>query len=436
MRIERNILPAGSPWYVGLLLALLLVAGVAGNMLQLSVLFNVYFVFGSVAVMLAIAWLGTWPAVLVGVASGLYTYVFWENPVTVIVFVLEAFVVSWLYHHKVKNLIVASLLYWVAIAAPIDFLLFPYWLDWSQELTLLVYLKQAINGVLNAVIASAIIIVCGLSKRAWLPKAGALLTLKHLLFCALLSVTLMTGIPLILYEGHAMRQGQERFVDQTLSSLGNELIGRLSEPDADQRYTYHIGRVRGGNNVSIGLLDAEGNLLGQVGSLNSLTLSPGDELIEVNERTMMWLPGGLDNPAVRFGQGQYALRMPAQNVAGVDQVVLETPALPTVRAMESYRTVLFAMLAAVLGFGILIAELLSRMITQPLLRLGRKGRTLSDSIANGKTPTLPSSRIVEFQQLSDLLGAMSIELSDSFKRLHHTQGNLERSGAAHQSARQ
>ncbi|MFP3342053.1 response regulator [Halomonas sp. SIMBA_159] len=395
-------------------------------MLQLSILFNVYFIFGSVAVMLAIAWLGTWPAVLVGVVAGLYTYVFWENPVTVIVFVLEAIVVSWLYHHKVKNLIVASLLYWVTIAAPIDFLLFPYWLNWSQELTLLVYLKQSINGVLNAVIASVIIILFGLSKRPWLPRADALLTLKHLLFSALLSVTLMTGIPLILYDGYAMRQGQEHFVDQTLASMGSELIGRLSEPDADQRYTYHIGRTRGGSDVSIGLLDAEGNLLDQIGNLNSLALAPGDELIKINERTAMWLPGGMENPAVRFGQGQYTLRMPAQNVAGVDQVVLETPALPTVRAMESYRTVLLTMLAAVLGFGILIAELLSRMITQPLLRLGRKGRTLSDSIASGKKPTLPSSRIIEFQQLSDLLGAMSVELSAAFKRLHHTQSNLER----------
>ncbi|MCG7578239.1 MULTISPECIES: response regulator [unclassified Halomonas] len=416
----------GAPWYLGILFACLLVAGVAGNMLQLSVLFNVFFVFGSVAVMLAVAWLGTWPAVLIGVASGVYTYVFWENPVTVMVFILEALVVSWLYHHKVKNLIIAALIFWTAIAAPIDFLLLPLWLGWSQELTLLVYLKQAINGVFNAVIASAIIIVCGLSQRSWLPTAGALLRLKHLLFCALLSVTLMTGIPLILYEGHAMRQGQENFVNQTLNAMGNELVGRLSEPGADQRFVYHIGRVRADSNVNIGLLDAEGELLAQVGHLNSLTLASGDELIDLDERMRMWLPGNLDNPAVRFSQGFYTLQLPARGVGGVDHVLLETPALPTVRAMEAYRTVLFAMLAAVLIFGIVAAELLSRMITQPLTRLGKKGRTLSDSIAKGKTPKLPDSRIVEFQQLSNLLGAMSAELSDAFKRLRHTQSNLER----------
>ena len=418
--------PGGSSFSAGMwLLAALLVLGVVGNMLQLSVLFNVYFLFGSVAVMLAIAWLGTGPAILVALVSGVYTYVFWENPVTVAVFVLEAVVVSWLYHYKIKNLIIASLIFWIAIAAPIDFIFFPYLLGWSQELTLLVFLKQAVNGVLNAVIASAIIIACGLSKWTWLPTAGALVKLRHLLFCALLSVTLMTGTPLILYEGHSMRQGQESFVDQTMVALGNELIERLTEPGAEQRYMYHIGRVRGGSDVSIGLLSASDELISQVGNLNSLTLEPGDELLPVNQRIMMWLPGGLENPAVRFAQGQYTLRMPAQGVDGVDQIILETSALPTVRAMEAYRTVLFLMLSGVIGLGILVAELLSRMITKPLTRLGKSGQTLSHTIGNGETPQLPRSRIVEFQQLSDLLGGMSVELAGAFKRLRHTQSSLE-----------
>ncbi|KFC50948.1 hypothetical protein DK37_28920 [Halomonas sp. SUBG004] len=167
-------------------------------------------------------------------------------------------------------------------------------------------------------------------------------------------------------------RGQENFVNQTLNAMGNELVGRLSEPGADQRFVYHIGRVRAESNVNIGLLDAEGELLAQVGHLNSLMLASGDELIDLDERMRMWLPGNLDNPAVRFSQGFYTLQLPARGVGGVDHILLETRALPTVRAMEAYRTVLFAMLAAVLIFGIVAAELLSRMITQPLTRLGKK----------------------------------------------------------------
>jgi len=425
--LERLTWPSGSSAYTGLwLLVALLALGIIGNMLQLSVLFNVYFVFGSVAVMLAIAWLGTWPAVLVGITAGLYTYLIWQNPVTVVVFLLEAIVVSWIYHHKIKNLIVASLIFWTVVAAPLDFIFFQYLLGWSQELTQLVYMKQLVNGVLNAVIASAIIIVCGLSKCTWLPTVGSLMRLRHLLFCALLSVTLMTGIPLILYEGHAMRQGQQTFVDQTLTALSNELIERLSEPEADQRYMYHIGRVRDGNDVGVGLLDEEGELISQVGDLNSLTLEAGDEVVPVNSRINMWLPSGLENPAIRFAQGRYTLRVPAQGVAGVNEIILETPALPTIRAMEAYRTILFLMLAGVIGLGVLAAELLSRMITQPLMRLGKSGQALSHTIGSGETLQLPRSHIVEFQQLSNLLEEMATELGGAFKRLRHTHSYLER----------
>ncbi|UDM05815.1 response regulator [Halomonas sp. NyZ770] len=407
------------------LLAALLMAGIIGNMLQLSVLFNVYFVFGSVAVMLAIAWLGAWPAILIGTLAGAYTYVFWENPVTVVIFILEAVVVSLLYRYVVKNLIIASLIFWTVVAAPIDFIFFPFLLGWSEELTQLVYLKQAINGVLNTVIASVILVLCGLSRRPWLPTAAPLLSLRHLLFCALLSVTLLTGIPLVLYEGYAMRQGQEGFVERTLTSYAIELEDRLAEPDAELRIVYHIGRVRGSNDVNIGALDADGRVLGQVGTLNSLNLQPGDELRPVNERISMWLPGRMATPALRFSQGSYTLSTSVQGIAGVDRLVLETPALPTVRAMEAYRIVLFMMLGAVIAIGVVLAELLSRLISQPLLHLARAGKTLSTSIASGNLPTLPQSRIDEFDTLSKLLGEMSQELSAAFKRLRHTQSHLE-----------
>jgi len=424
--IERANWPSGLSFGAGCwLLVALLVLGVVGNMLQISVLFNVYFVFGSVAVMLAIAWLGTFPAILVGLASGLYTYIIWENPVTIVVFLLEAIVVSLLYQYKIKNLILSSLFFWIVIAAPIDYVFFNYLLNWSVELTHLVYLKQAVNGVLNAVIASAIVIICGLSNCAWLPTAAPLMKLRHILFCTLLTATLITGIPLILYQGHSMRQGQENFVEQTLSSIGSELLGRLGEPEAEQRLMYQIGRVRGSSDVSIGVVDGQGRVLSQVGSLASLTLSPEAELIPVTERVLMWLPGGLENSAVRFAQGQYVLRMPAQGLAGVDYIILETPSLPIVRAMEAYRTVLFIILAVVVGLGVFIAELLSRLITHPLMRLGRAGKNLSHAIANNETPYLPDSRIVEFQQLSNLLKVMSGELSSAFKHLKHTQSDLE-----------
>ena len=72
-------------------LALALLA-VAGNVLSVPLFFSVVFIFGSVAAMLAVALLGTLPAVLVAAAAGLYTVVLWGHPYALIIFTVEALV--------------------------------------------------------------------------------------------------------------------------------------------------------------------------------------------------------------------------------------------------------------------------------------------------------------------------------------------------------
>ena len=419
---ELKSMKTRSRW---LFLVGLIALGILANTLQVSVLFNVYFVFGSVAVMLAIVWLGMPAAILVGVIAGLYTYLIWQNPVTVVVFILEAICVGWLYHRKIKNLIISSLVFWLIVAVPIDLVFFPLLMGWSSELTLLVTLKQAVNGVLNAVIATSLLILGGLLNTRCFPQVNVLMTLRHLLFLGLLSVALLAGIPPILYDGHAMRQNLENNVHQSLLILGNELKGRLTEPGAQQRYQYHLERVSAGQNVSISLLNLQNDVVGQVGDVSSLAQQGRTLTRPASNQLTMWLPGNVENSATRFAEGRYMVTIPAEGVGGVDRIVLEMPALPAVRAMEAYRIVLFLMLSAVLGLGIVVAELLSRMMASPLQRIGRTGRRLSHTIASGEQPQLPSSRVVEFQQLSDLLSEMSGELSGTFKALKTTQSSLE-----------
>lgn len=95
------------------MIAILLLAffAVFGNYLSLPLLFGLDFIFGSIAVMLAVLLLGTLPAVLVGLAGGLYTLMLWGTPYPMIVFTMEALVVSLLYRHRVPNVVLADLLY-------------------------------------------------------------------------------------------------------------------------------------------------------------------------------------------------------------------------------------------------------------------------------------------------------------------------------------
>jgi hypothetical protein len=66
----------------------------AANSLNVPFSYGVDFVFGSIAVMSAVVFLGTVPAVLAG---GLVTMILWGHPYALIIFTAEAFVVSQLY---------------------------------------------------------------------------------------------------------------------------------------------------------------------------------------------------------------------------------------------------------------------------------------------------------------------------------------------------
>ena len=98
-------------------LALALLA-FAGNMLNLPLFFGVHFIFGSVAVMVAVKLLGLWPALWVALAGGAYTWVLWGHPYAMLTFTLEAVVVGLLYRRGMQNLVLADLAFWL-VAGPI-----------------------------------------------------------------------------------------------------------------------------------------------------------------------------------------------------------------------------------------------------------------------------------------------------------------------------
>ncbi|WP_037330470.1 hypothetical protein [Salinivibrio socompensis] len=94
---------------------LLAVVAFAGNMISLPLFFGVHFIFGSVAVMLAVNLLGLRSAVCVALVGGAYTWVLWGHPYAMLTLTLEAFAVSLLYRRGVKNLVLADLAFWLVM---------------------------------------------------------------------------------------------------------------------------------------------------------------------------------------------------------------------------------------------------------------------------------------------------------------------------------
>ncbi|MEE4355095.1 MAG: hypothetical protein V2I97_01410, partial [Desulfococcaceae bacterium] len=146
-------------------LLLLTALGFCGNYFNLELFFGVNFVFGSIAVLLAVRMSGMLWGGLAGLAVGAYTWVLWLHPYAMIVFGLEAFWVGYFqgffqdrFRQKEKeNLILTVLWFWILMGMWLTAFLYRHMLGMPPVQVELIALKQTVNSLFNAAIARIII---------------------------------------------------------------------------------------------------------------------------------------------------------------------------------------------------------------------------------------------------------------------------------------
>ncbi|WP_017941876.1 MULTISPECIES: PAS domain S-box protein [unclassified Thioalkalivibrio] len=407
-------------------LALALLA-VAGNYFHLPLLFGLDFIFGSIAVMLAVLLLGTLPAVIVAIAGGLYTLVLWGVPYPMVVFVIEALVVGLVYRRWLYNVVVADLLYWVVIGVPLVLLSYRGLIGMDWEPTTMIALKQAVNALFNTLIASLLVMLWRLSGRGAQASRLGRPSLASLLFHAMLPVTLLAGLVPILHEGYQQRDGHEAFMVERLQERAENLSERLATDyrEGRVRYDYHLGRVQTREDLGLAIVSPEGRVLASRGEVRSV-LEASDGQVEPRDRELsIWLPGGSMSAVGRWGQGSYFVDAPVGPVPDVGQVYAEMPAAPVVRALEHQRVELFALLTVIVALAIVVSAALSYAISRPLRKLDAVSAGLGSDIAAGRAPVLPESRIFEYDGLAGTLREMSRQLVASFRQQAQARSELE-----------
>jgi|GEM_PF-1763446 len=137
----------------GLILGLL---GFAGNWFNLSLIFDLYYLFGSIFVMFAILRFGFQAGLTAALISSPCAYLVLGNPFAVAVFMTEALFVGWFVKKRGKTEIpVYDILFWFCVA-PFYMLLYYYVMKFTMSEVLVVFLKLALNGFINTVLASAV----------------------------------------------------------------------------------------------------------------------------------------------------------------------------------------------------------------------------------------------------------------------------------------
>ncbi len=201
----------------------LTVLGLAGNYLRFPVFFSIEFLFGSIFSMLALQVLGARLGVLSAVLVSSSTYLLWNHPYAIVIFTAEALVVAWLTTRKRVNLVNADVIYWCAIGMPLVFLFYYYAMELPLTNATVTMLKQAVNGIANALMARFLFF--GISWR----MRQAEFAMRELIFNFLFLFVLLPSLLFIAMESRHERDELDQRIRQTLAVTGKRASANLED---------------------------------------------------------------------------------------------------------------------------------------------------------------------------------------------------------------
>jgi signal transduction histidine kinase len=137
--------------------AALAALGGVGNLLGLSVGYNVTFIFGSIFPIIAIAVFGTGWGVVAAALAASTTWLSWNHPWAVVIFTCEALWLGLAHRRGHRSLLLADTVFWALGGAPLVALFYHgvMHVDWQATGTIL--LKLSLNGVFDTLVASVLI---------------------------------------------------------------------------------------------------------------------------------------------------------------------------------------------------------------------------------------------------------------------------------------
>lgn len=397
----------------------------AGNMFNMSLLFGLHFIFGSVAAMLAVKLLGLWSAVVVAAVGGAYTWGLWGHPYAMVIFSLEAAVVGYLYRRGWRNLVLADLAYWLVAGPCLVPLFYSSVLGMDATSIAVVALKQALNGLFNALIAGVLIKILIWRYQSgsvgWLPKN---IRLDELLFHVLLLLTLVAGATPVVIDGHTHKQQLERALAVELEQVYTETDERLkNRPDIAFTIESGWNDLAANSGVSgMTLVNSEGEKIVSVGD-NVLSVTDS-QLLDSTSNLRVLISGSGGSLISRWKQGYYQYRRPLNNLDG-GELILYSPAEPLIEKVEAQRDKSFVFVAVMTLISVVVSFILSRVLTKPLQRLDHLSKQLAEQIRQKNIPQLPSSNVYEYATLSESVNSMSDALSGTFTELDRIRANLE-----------
>ena len=214
------------------ILGALAVAGFALNHLAIPLFLNVEFIFGSVITVIALLRFGALPGVIVGALIASATWLAWNHPYAVIIFTLEAAVLGIILTRRPKlNPVVVITGYWVLIGMPLVWVFYRWVMQVGTEAVLSIMLKQAVNGVFNAVLAFGYCVLSAwrgarrAARRGETKQTAVMVSFRDLVIVTMMAVLIVPTILLATLLGRTERTRTEQEIVATVRSTTETVMG-------------------------------------------------------------------------------------------------------------------------------------------------------------------------------------------------------------------
>ncbi len=134
----------------------LIAAGLVGNYCKFSLFLNIDFLFGSIFAMLTLQFFGLGRGIPAAALIAGSTYLLWNHPYAIIIMTAEVAAVGWLMGRRGMGLVLADTIYWLIIGMPLVYLFYHVVMHVPAGNISIDLIKQAVNGIANALVARLI----------------------------------------------------------------------------------------------------------------------------------------------------------------------------------------------------------------------------------------------------------------------------------------
>ncbi|WP_160673888.1 ATP-binding protein [Clostridium sp. C8-1-8] len=395
---------------------ILLLLGVILNLFSIPLPFGTDFLLGGICTILCYYLFGVKYAVISALIVNYRTVLLWGHPYAIVASVMEVLMIYLIIRKtKIKTLLMADIIYWCTLGAALVYVAYLYVMKVSADATLLVVLKQGINGIFNVLLANILYMVIPFSTIIN-DDVSSKISLKNILFNSIGSLILTLSLIYIVISGNRelsyINNNGRSMLDIASNSLAYYIKENLDEPNysLDLLDTYSNNQ-----NLIISFRQNNGNKLysNKENDMEDKWHSVG-QLFNLGSGMYRWVPNIATPPIKQWEESYYIKTQPIDD--GIVTIKLELR--PYIKQLYDTNIKIFSIIAISIGLLLLILSLILNILLKPLSNLANITYQLPEKIKNHGIINLERETLVE--EISILFSnfkAMQVALKDSFEDL-------------------